>query len=383
MLNHTYVNESNSMTSSLNETSSMTSYSDEMSSTTSYLNGMNNTTSYVDKTLSSTPSSINETMYSGASYNETAHAGIVLPYISTGARTVGVIGIFANIFTIIVMVQKKIRKMAVSRLLIVLAVSDSICLFFNSSLLNGVEIITTLNGCRVYFWFRFTFAVVSHWLIVIIAGERLVAVCFFRQANQINTIRNGNIAMGGVFSAAGVFVLVEVLQWSGVNGACIFENINGASGKMARIYGLVYIFLPVPLLITMNTVTAVALCCKGGKMKKEHRNLTIMLLLITALFILLVLPGCLAFSKIVVASKQVKEVTQLILTFNYAVNFFIYVMVGSRFRENIVEMFRKSNALSPELPMRKTQSSRLTSRSGQSEHLRNSMATNSHSVNNL
>ena len=302
-MKHTYLNESNSLTSYLNESSSRTSYWDEKSTTAAHLNQLNNTTSYLDKTLNSTPSSITETMYGGTSCNETVNVDIVLPYISTAARTVGVIGVLANIFTVIVMIQKKIRKMAVSRLLLVLAVSDSVCLLSNSSLFNGIEIVTTLNGCRVYFWFRFTCGLLSHWLIIIIASERLVAVCFFQQAIQINTIRNANIAMGCVFPAAEVFVLVEVLQWSGVNGACIFENINRASGMMARIYGLVYIFLPVPLLITMNTITAVALCCKGGRMKREHRNLTIMLLLITALFILLVLPGCLAFSKIVVCFK--------------------------------------------------------------------------------
>ena len=388
----------NSATSYTDETTnSTTSYMDKMmNSTTSYLKEtmgnalhvnetMTSTTSYTDQAMNSTNSymeevmnsrdSYNETINSSASYNGTMNANIelntALPYISTIASTIVIIGFLANVFTIIVMTQKESRKMSVARLLVVLSVSDSVCLWcnsFNSEHITfiGIDIVTTFIGCKIYFWFRFTFALVSHLLIVVISGERLVAVCFYLRASRINTIRNAHITAAGVFCISGGFTAAFILQWSGVNGACIFDNIEGAKRSMTVLYSMLYILVPVPVLIIMNSITSFKLCSKQvGQIK--HRNLTLMLLITTALFILFVLPGCLAFNRRIGASPQMKELSQLFLTINYAANFFIYVIIGKRFRRNMCLMFRRNIAVSPEsgnsngtlaFPMQVTRSTR-------------------------
>ena len=335
--------------------------SETMNSTTSYLNGtMNSTASYVKEVIPTT-SYLNETLNSNSSsylnetygvvlYNQTKNADIedntVLPYISTIGKTVALIGFLANVFTIIVMVKKESRKISVSRLLVVLAVSDSMCLLCDSFRVehitfNGIEI-PTLIGCRIYFWFHLTFALMSHWIIIIISADRLVAVCFYAQASRISTIRNANIAIGVLFCLSGT--LVFFLQYNITPGACILTELMKGIGHLFLIYPTLYTALPVPLLIIINSVTVFMLCFKkAGQIK--HRNLTSMLLATTALFIILVLPGFVAATRRNHTSKVFQEVAQLMLTVNYGANFLIYVMFGKRFRKNMFAMFRRDTTV--------------------------------------
>ena len=289
----------NSTASHLNGTMNSTaSYlNGTMNSTASYLNEVMLTTSYLNETLNSSSSHLNEN-YAIGLYNKTMSAGIdditVLPFISSIARTVAVIGFLANVFTIIVMVKKASRQMSVSPLLVVLAVSNSMCLWCNSFSVehitfNGIEILT-LIGCKIYFWFHLTFALVCHWIFIIISGDRLIAVCFYAQASRISTVRNAYIAIGGVFCVSGM--LVFFIQYSIIPGACILSQIARATTRtrsLMFIYATVYTLLPVPLLMIINSVTVFMLCFKKSWQIK-HRNLTIMLLATTALFIILVLP---------------------------------------------------------------------------------------------
>ena len=321
-------------------------------STTSNINEViNRTTPHFTDTLNSTTACINHTVH--GSCNETVgnldlESNTILPYIFTVAIIIAAVGSLANVFTIIVMLQKQSREMAVSRLIVVLAVSDSVnlwCASFNPEhiLFNGIKIHTFI-GCRIYFWFCLTFALLSHLVIMIISGERFVAVCFYAFASQINTIRNTNTAIIGVFCAAGS--LVFMLQWNITSGDCILSNIINASRMTTIIYGLVYLLLPLPLLVIMNSATAFMLFfTKTGQMK--YRNLTIMLLVTTVLYILLILPNSVANHQQFSTSKVLKEIAQLLVTINYAANFFIYVMVGKQFRRTVRGIFCRNGTIGP------------------------------------
>ena len=288
------------------------------------------------------------------SYMNTTHSiglGSVLP---NAAKGVIIIGLLANLLTIVVMTTKDLRKVSISRLLLALAVCDSVCLCCNGVNAENIAslmpryIIINWSGCKAFFWFRLTFSVMSHWLVLVISVERLIAVCLPLKARHINTNMKAYISLAAIMCIAGCYVTVWINQWHGISGACVFANIQGSSRMLYIIYGMVYVIIPIPLLLATNTVIVVTLCRKPlGQIK--HRNLTLMLLSTTAFFIVLVSPTAIVFSPRYSASPSAKAITQFLTNVNYAGNFFVYVLVGKRFRKNMRALFRKKvNAVAPQ-----------------------------------
>lgn len=273
---------------------------------------------------------------------------VLQPYISAVAFT----GFLGNILIILVMLRKESRQKAIARLLLSLATCNNACLLsFTSGYIIyqtkvGEYVGNSLASCKVFIWFRLTFSLMSNWLIVFISVALFVTVCCPLRVHHVNTVRNTQIAIAVIFCIGGTINLVQVLPWRRLNGECLFDNIDdnnadmdGRSLVVSIIYGFVFLMLPVPLLIVLNFINVFVFCRKPHE-EIKHRNQTIMLLVTMIVFILLVLPLVLAYSIHVPASKKVKEVTQLLLTVNYSIQFFIYVVVGRQFRMNLCSVFK-------------------------------------------
>ena len=291
-----------------------------------------------NKTMDNSTSSLNEKTVGPP------HTIHLLPV----AIAVAVVGLVTNSLSIVVMMHEDSRKMPVSRLLIILAITDTISLFSEVNKLN--DIVQFFGGqlsmvaCHTAFWFKRLSGLMSHWLVVAVSIDRFIAVFLYLKASSISTVRNVNIVICSLAAVFTVYVTIGIATDG--REKCLMLPTERTALIMARVFGVLNLILPMPILIIINTVTAIKLFRQPpGQLK--HRNLTIMLLVTTAVFILLTLPIYLTFVTSLGDYPLARPIANWFLAVNYSSNFFIYVMVGKRFRRNMKAMFRRSTATHP------------------------------------
>lgn len=269
-------------------------------------------------------------------------------------------------------------------------------------------------SCKLYNYLAHAVTLMSSWLVVFMAIERLIAVCFpfknaaFRkQPGALKAI--GLLVIVVLVSQSFRFVMIEHLVYDPEYG--IWDCLAGDSFVQLYTSLDVYFFqwslvfvLPVMLIIICNCMVIYQILkvrralYRNGRyftytedgvaekspthrdnraMGKKHRS-TYMLLTVTFTYILTLLP-LFTLSLIVdltIKLRDMETARYMFLTLrpyidmcvsisllNYAVNFFIYVLSGKRFRYELQRSLRRGNFNKPKRSF--------TARSTREELLRN------------
>ncbi|XP_045171298.2 cysteinyl leukotriene receptor 1-like [Mercenaria mercenaria] len=292
-----------------------------------------------------------------------------------------------------VMKTKALRHKSYSHFLCALAVFDTLSLiirqiesvdeYYVSHLAKpGVFQYFDSLSCKLYNYMAHVITLMSSWLVVFMALERLIAVCFpFKNA----ALRRQTGALAAIcillvvilISQSFRFIMVEYLVydleygiWDCLAGQNYIELYTSLDVYFFQ-WALVFV-MPVVLIIICNSMVIYQIFKVKREVHRTERSMTRrqsggggkktrstgMLLTVTFTYILTLLP-LFTLSLIVdltIKLGDVETARHLYLTLtpfidmcvsisllNYAVNFFVYVLSGKRFRFELQRLLRRRN----------------------------------------
>ncbi|XP_052253094.1 probable G-protein coupled receptor 139 [Dreissena polymorpha] len=272
-----------------------------------------------------------------------------------------VFGITGNIMSIIVMSQRQMRS-STNTYLFALAVSDLIkllCdfLYFTVILLFQID---TPTGNKAYgFLYPYAHYVfnaslcISAWLIVSVAVERYVYVCHPTKVKFFCNIHKARIISTSVFIIMAILAIPYAMRYRTIHrlnnktGSYQYDVIVTELWKnqmFTEIYtwfqNLMRSIIPLVILIVLNTCIIYGLRrCRifRAKAPKKHK-ITSMLVVVIIVFLLCITPDTimstffgLGYSEENFLARGIREITDLLLLINSAVNFIIYCIFNTIF----------------------------------------------------
>lgn len=273
--------------------------------------------------------------------------------------TVGTVG---HALTIIAVNNRSRPATSFSVYLTALAVVDLIVLYsltLSNWLVYGFDVSIKDTGrvlCKLYYFLSFCLTQLSSWLVMCLTVERVLCIFLSKISGQLPGPRVGLFVIGGV-----VFFLC-CLNAHTMYGRDIVDTTEGKLCGFIdnnykaffytywnKIHFIVYFALPITVIILGNSAivlklyrSASAISSTTSATAKRTRQVFLITLMISVAFIVLVSPLPLLFF---IAPVKVTELSATVffhmIYVNHAINFFLYVLSGSRFRNDLKKAFRR------------------------------------------
>ena len=215
----------------------------------------------------------------------------------------------------------------------------------------------------------------STYIIIAMTFERCYSIVKPHKAASFNTVKRANFTISCIVLFHVIYCLPLLYTTAPSGGVCLVFH-RGIEHFLVRIYYWFNQFhgfgLPFVVLLIMNSIIINKLrrrpkllqkkkegqieCSPLGnvtKLKTSERQIIIMLLFITFSFLILMIPSCfrLFFSSFVnfKTSPYLYAIFHLstaiggkAYTTNYAINFYLYVISGQKFRSDLIQLFKNS-----------------------------------------
>lgn len=314
------------------------------------------------------------------------------------------IGIVGNVLSFIVMKTKTLRHKSYSHYLCALAVFDTLTLiirqiesvdeyFVSHKKTGGMFQHFSDNSCKLYNFTVHVITLMCSWLVVFMAVERVIAVCFPFKKVYFRKETGAAVAIGALFiivcfTQSFRFLMIEHIIYDEEYDIkdCLaseeYIEIYTSLDVYFFLWTLVFV-LPVVLIIICNSFVLFHifkvkkdlskeenyLTYRNGRARERRHRSTVMLLIVTFMYIVTLLP-LFTLSLIVdvtikvgsqerarntyVALRPFIDVSVSISLLNYASNFFIYVLSGKRFRFELGTLFVKKKVVKRSFTARST-----------------------------
>ena len=285
-----------------------------------------------------------------------------------------IVGTVGNVLALVAVTTKHCKKSSFTIYLAALAVTDTLvlhsnllcaCYYFNIFDIEYKQIDTLL--CKIFTFCYNLFPQISSWLIVELTLERLLSVYFPTKFKNIYSRQAGMIIVGiitGLSVAVNCHILVGFeIVLNGNSTACFISDYHYTE-FLVHIWMWMdlslYIILPVLIMIVANTAILVKIYKVRNAVaptwsmpttnvseasRIRNRQLLLITVLLSATYVLLLAPRSLFYviktrePHLYIQRNDAEQITEFALTVlancNYAVNFFLYVLSGSRFRHNL------------------------------------------------
>lgn len=288
-----------------------------------------------------------------------------------------VVGLFGNSLTIVIMVYTKWTNVATRHVLTAMAISDSamiITQIFNQDFLHdmlGLDIRALSNiGCKIFFIFYRTSKLTSSWLVVYICFERYIAVKYPLKVRKIITEKRTKLF---IFANYVTMAIIEiVLSHSTAVSNDICQKYISTSSNTLLFQAIVLcelLVLSVIPIMVMSVLTPVIIITlvqrhkenkrlvnniedkteRGKKQLQELIRTTIALTSVVVTFIICLTPITVLHQVKFWQDKtkqemetifyifMFREISQRLEQVNYSINFFLYILNSSRFRNSVLE----------------------------------------------
>ena len=201
---------------------------------------------------------------------------------------------------------------------------------------------------------------ISSWLVVAISLERTISTKIPHHVARFSSPMFGIKTISIIVAVSFIFNIHLLFGWTGeTNGSVIWcYTVPGPYSLLWRylhpfIDALFYSMAPGTMLILCNTVMIKAVFASAkirgpvsGPAARRNRDLLIVAVLVSMFFIMLTSPfplfliisGKSNFRDRTEVEIQIYNITRLMGYINNAINFFLYVISGSRFRNQLKEM---------------------------------------------
>ena len=310
---------------------------------------------------------------------------IIWTYITPVIIFVGTIG---NVLTLIAVTNRHSRKSSFTVYLAALAITD-IAYLYSAALFDWLVHTFALHYgsfgnfvCKVTWFLRFLTSHSSSWLIAALTVERMFCMYFPLKTKAVCVPRTGYIVVGTII---GVLLFMDAHLLYAIQENDVTNNNTMSAGLTCEIvvpgyetvyatvfawidFGL-YFLLPIFVIVIANSATVVAahrrktfttaLTTVNSNRMKRTRHLFIITFLVSFAFIIFVTPVVIVgvvmpdiyFFETYVLQTDDSAIHYIIWAslytwsfVNHAVNFFLYVLSGERFHQELKEVFCKSSA---------------------------------------
>ena len=279
-------------------------------------------------------------------------------------------GLTGNTLSIIVLSRSKRGISSTNVYLIALAVSDSIKLlndsfYFMVILLLNVDPAVGNNAYgALYPYAHYFFNVsvcITAWLTVSVAAERYIMVCHATKARTMCNVRRARLVTAIVFVTMGILTIPSALRYRTVEirdqeTGTVQLDVEVTNLWKNDLFVLIYTWqhnllrsiVPLLLLCMLNCFIVNAL--KRTRTIKKRVNarhrITMMLVAVIVVFLLCITPDAImstffgyGYQEANYLARGVREITDLLLTVNSAINFILYCTFNQTFRSNFIAIF--------------------------------------------
>ena len=284
------------------------------------------------------------------------------------------IGLVGNILSLIVMIKPKNRKMSTCIYMAAISINDN--LMMASSLNNFLVIVMEIH--KWYLWecklatFCALFALQnSSFQVLAMTVDKYIAIKWPHKAATYSTPKRAKMIAVGLSVCAFTYNSPHFYLTHLLDGQCLAYGTGGVLSKIYPWFSFVLnAIIPFTSLIYMNIVIVKAVrnsremfAAKGTNtgtvinkgmdtrqktMKSDENQLTIMLLLVTTLFLILLCPTYIRFIYLAFADRDTPsqyansmlffQVSSKLYSTNSGINFFLYCISGQKFRKDLKEI---------------------------------------------
>ena len=270
-------------------------------------------------------------------------------------------GTIGHILTTIAVQQRKMTSFTIY--LTALAFVDTLVLYtqtLNLWLNYALGIVIKEHSpflCKMHYFIGFLFTHMSSWLVMCLTIERTLCMYFPHKIGQFPGKRVGLAVVGGVLlflcalNSHTLYGRDFVIAKNST--ACGFIDENYRSFFYMywnRAHFTIYFLLPVTVIILGNSAIVIqvyrstkeTMISDSVVTRRRTRHLFIMTLLLSISFVILVSPFPLLF---LIAPVNILALPATVfyqmLYLNHAINFFLYVLSGHRFRSDLKSAFKR------------------------------------------
>ena len=288
------------------------------------------------------------------------------------------IGLVGNTLSFFVMMKPNNRKVSTCIYMAAISINDNIlmCLCSHEYLVYSLQIHKwNLTECK-FLAFGALFSVQNcTYLTLVMTVDKYIAIKWPHRAANYSTARRSRMIVAGLYTSVFIYNIPYFFLSRKIGDQCVGYAVQSQITSIYSWFSFVLNgILPFTLLIYMNFVIVktvrnsrksfgdndrtTGMDTRQKTMKSAENQLTIMLLLVTTLFLILLLPAYFRFIYIVVAKRNtpclyarlllVGHVTGKLYPTNSGINFFLYGISGKKFRNDLKEMlFCFSTSKSP------------------------------------
>ena len=287
-----------------------------------------------------------------------------------GIITLGTLG---NLLIILTVSVRKFSSFTIY--LASLAVADIFVLYtqtLNLWLENVLEIQLKLHSdvlCKLYYFFIFLCPQISSWLIMCLTVERTICTFFSTRVKQFPGPKVGLIVVGVILLVL-CTLSVHALYGRGI----VLDKANNSINNVTKvtcgftdaaykdfyyrfwnmINFVVYFAVPFLVIVVGNSLTTYSVyrsfrsidsmteSTANSTIRQKVRNVFLITLLVSIAFVVLVTPLPLLFLFNRVNTMEFPAALFVhMLSLNHSINFLLYIISGSRFREDLKTAFRR------------------------------------------
>ena len=289
------------------------------------------------------------------------------------------IGLVGNTLSFLVMIKPNNKKMSTCIYMAAISITDNLmmCMCFHDYLVSVVKIHKWSSiECR-FSGFVALFALQNcTFQILAMTLDKYIAIKWPHRAATYSTPRRAKIIVIALYMFVFIYNIPHFFLSSVSFGHCLNFGIPSIIKSVYSWFSFVLnAVIPFTMLIHMNYVIVKvvrksrksfedqAMETRQKTMKSAENQLTIMLLLVTTLFLILLCPTYFRFIYLVFARRDtpldyaksmlIFQITAKLYITNSGINFFLYCLSGKKFRDDLKETISCSGISHPSLPLRK------------------------------
>ena len=278
------------------------------------------------------------------------------------------IGLVGNTLSFFVMTKSNNRKMSTCIYMAAISINDNImmCICLHDYLVSSVHIHKwTSIECRINVFVTLFALQNSTFQILAMTLDKYIAIKWPHKAATYSTPRRAKFIIVALCVSICLYNAPHFFISSILGNQC---TAYGISGKISRVYSwfsfILNAIIPFTFLIHMNYVIVktvknsrksfrssdgdITMDSRQKAMKIAEKQVTIMLLMVTTLFLILLCPTYVRFVYLVFATRDTPldyanyilfvQVTYKLYVTNSGINFFLYCICGQKFRNDLKEI---------------------------------------------
>ena len=278
------------------------------------------------------------------------------------------IGVVGNILSFIVMVKPNNRKMSTCIYMAAISINDNIMMYvcfevclvviFKTHQWHPVEC-KIMAFCALFGLQNCTFQILAMTI------DKYIAIKWPHRAATYSTPRRARMIAMSLYVCVFIYNVPHFFFSSIIGNQCLSYGISSVISRIYSWFSFVLnAIIPFTLLIHMNYIIVktvrnsrksfrdnngiTGMEKRQTTMKTAENQLTIMLLLVTTLFLILLCPTYFRFIYLVFAKRDtprdyaksmiIYEITSKLYLSNSGINFFLYCLSGKKFRNDLKEI---------------------------------------------